>query len=250
MGNKSHLSPGKIPFFSVIVPLYNKKPYLNRSLGSILRQSFRDFELLVIDDGSTDGSAEAAAGFKDKRIRLVSQKNTGVSTARNHGVALARGKFVAFLDADDEWDTDYLSVMKDLIDEFPSVGLYATNYRVHDGKRTLENPVRLPAGWRGCLDSFYRLIKGERLPFHTSSVCLPLGVARQTPFPPGIKAGEDIYVWFHSALNRPIAYLNRPHTVWYLETSESSHGFYFGPRYHLDWQAVGRRVEKNGPLPP
>ncbi len=94
---------------SVIVPVYNKERYLARTLASIVAQSLQDFEVIIVDDGSTDGSADIAASHPDRRFRLMSQRNAGPGAARNAGIAAASGEFVAFLDADDEWSPDYLS---------------------------------------------------------------------------------------------------------------------------------------------
>jgi glycosyltransferase involved in cell wall biosynthesis len=97
-----------MPEISVIVPLYNKAPYIDRCLDAILGQSLRDFELIVVDDGSTDGGEKAVERRRDSRIRLVSQTNAGPGAARNHGARLTESKLLAFLDADDAWHPDYL----------------------------------------------------------------------------------------------------------------------------------------------
>jgi glycosyltransferase involved in cell wall biosynthesis len=97
-----------MPDISVIVPLYNKASYVDRCLDSILGQSHADFELIVVNDGSTDGSERAAGRRRDPRMRLVSQPNAGPGEARNHGARLAEGALLAFLDGDDAWHPDYL----------------------------------------------------------------------------------------------------------------------------------------------
>jgi glycosyltransferase involved in cell wall biosynthesis len=88
---------------SIIIPLYNKAPYVRRALESIAAQSLSDFEVIVIDDGSTDDGAAIVAGYSDARYRLIHQANAGPGAARNTGIAQSRGEFIAFLDADDEW---------------------------------------------------------------------------------------------------------------------------------------------------
>lgn len=94
--------PERSPHVSIIIPLYNKAPYIKRALDSVISQTIQDFEVIVVNDGSTDGGEHIVEGYSDARIHLVHQKNKGVSAARNRGVSLAKSNMVAFLDADDE----------------------------------------------------------------------------------------------------------------------------------------------------
>jgi glycosyltransferase involved in cell wall biosynthesis len=105
------------PRISVIVPLYNKAAWIERCLESILRQSFGDFEVIVVDDGSTDGSEIIVGRCPDPRIRLIRQSNAGPGAARNRGVSEARAEIVAMLDADDAWSPDYLSESLRILDQ-------------------------------------------------------------------------------------------------------------------------------------
>jgi glycosyltransferase involved in cell wall biosynthesis len=118
------------PFFSVIVPLYNKELYIKRTLASILNQSFLDFEVLVIDDGSTDNSASIVIGENDARIKYKKKLNGGESSSRNYGIRVAVGTYVTFLDADDEWDSDHLATIKNFIDKNGEPDVVCTNYRI------------------------------------------------------------------------------------------------------------------------
>ena len=245
---KKTLAPKKAPFFSVIVPLYNKGPYVRRTLESILGQTFRDFEVVVVDDGSTDDGGKVLSSIKDRRIRVITQPNAGVSAARNRGVAAARGAFMAFLDADDEWEAGFLEALHGLIRDFPGAGLYSTNFSSRDGERIWENQVQPPPGWRGRLGNFFRMAKGDQIPIHTGSVCLPADLARQIPFPAGIKGGEDLYVWFQACLKHDMAYLNQPLSIWNQQTEENAHRHYFGPQYHLDWLALEDRLRREKAL--
>ena len=113
---------------SVVIPLYNKEKSIAHTLKCVLNQTYRDFEVVVVDDGSKDNSAAVVEQFEDKRIRLVRQKNGGVSAARNRGIAEARGEYVAFLDADDVWKQNHLESITNLIHQFPKSKAWATCY--------------------------------------------------------------------------------------------------------------------------
>lgn len=114
------------PFFSVIIPTYNRAAFIGQAIASVLRQSCRDFEVIVIDDGSTDATGEALREYQND-IRYIHQHNSGVSTARNAGICVAKGQWIAFLDSDDEWLPDYLACQQDGITRFPQVKTHTTN---------------------------------------------------------------------------------------------------------------------------
>jgi Glycosyltransferases involved in cell wall biogenesis len=95
---------------SVVIPLYNKENCIRKTLDSVLAQNYQDFEVVVVDDGSKDGSARIVASMNDPRIKLITQNNGGPSSARNRGIKEAKGDFVAFIDADDIWTSDHLSL--------------------------------------------------------------------------------------------------------------------------------------------
>ena len=138
--------------FSVIIPLYNKEPYVGKALQSVLDQSFIDYELIVVDDGSTDESARVAGEVLSKAAvdcQLIRQENAGVSAARNNGVARSKGDYLCFLDADDWWDPSFLAEMSALIDEYPDAGIYGTGYIiVNETKRkTRVAPLGLEPGF-------------------------------------------------------------------------------------------------------
>jgi GT2 family glycosyltransferase len=97
------------PIVSVVVPLYNKEPYIARALDSILAQTLASIEVIVVDDGSTDGGARVVSACRDARVRLIRQANSGPGAARNRGVREARADLIAWLDADDSWEPEYLA---------------------------------------------------------------------------------------------------------------------------------------------
>ncbi|MEE8059328.1 MAG: glycosyltransferase [Pseudomonadales bacterium] len=111
------------PTVSVVVPLYNTQRYIAECIDSVLAQSFADFELIVVNDGSTDGSTKIVQSYADKRMRLVNQENRGLAGARNTGTREARGTYIAFLDADDYWHPDKLALHVSHLDDSPNVGV-------------------------------------------------------------------------------------------------------------------------------
>jgi hypothetical protein len=124
---------------SVIVPLYNKAPTIQRTLDSVLGQTFADFELIVVDDGSTDGGGGIVASCPDPRVRLVGQANAGPGAARNRGLAEARGALVAFLDADDEWLPEFLEKSVALLEKNSQAAAVASGYYLHPQGRPTQS---------------------------------------------------------------------------------------------------------------
>lgn len=123
-------SVGGTPFFSIIIPLYNKQYTIANTIRNILTQSFTDYEIIVVDDGSTDNSVDEVLKINDFRIRLLEKKNGGPSSARNYGLDNARGKYGYFIDADDELLTDSLQLMYEVVSSHPTFFVFSFNYYV------------------------------------------------------------------------------------------------------------------------
>ena len=138
--------------YSVIVPLYNKERYIERTLKSIFAQSFDDYELIVVDDGSTDQSysiAQKLMGTGVSNRSLVHQENSGVAAARNKGAALAKGDFICFLDSDDWWEPNFLKEIDTLTIHCPDAGLYGSSfYIVKNGIRRISPRRKWSAVWK------------------------------------------------------------------------------------------------------
>jgi glycosyltransferase involved in cell wall biosynthesis len=115
-----------MPTVSVIIPTYNRGYIVTRAIKSILSQSFADFEIIIVDDGSTDNTREVAESFKDSRIKYTYKTNGGVSSARNVGMAQAQSEYVAFLDSDDTWPPDFLKIMVARLDKDKDFGIAYT----------------------------------------------------------------------------------------------------------------------------
>jgi glycosyltransferase involved in cell wall biosynthesis len=197
---------------SVIIPLYNKAGSIAQALDSVLTQEYQDFEVVVVDDGSTDGGASVVENYGDARIRLVRQANAGVSAARNKGIGEARGENVAFLDADDVWMPGFLSEIAALQREFPLCRAQATNYVFNsNGVKSPTILRKIPfSGERGGLANYFEVASCSHPPVWTSAVCIERTLLQEFGgFPVGIKSGEDLLTWARVAVRTDWAYSMR-----------------------------------------
>ena len=137
------------PFFSIIIPAYNLENYIAAALQSVLVQTFQDFEIIIVDDGSTDETVSIIQSFHDPRIRLVSQVNGGVSRARNAGMKKAVGAYIAFLDGDDYWYPEHLELAADFFNRHPEILAYANRYMRDELEAIPPRPPSYPESIQG-----------------------------------------------------------------------------------------------------
>lgn len=201
--------------FSIIVPLYNKAPYVCKALESIMSQTFTDWECIIVDDGSTDNSAAICEEFLSSytihhtpyTIRLLKHPNSGVAIARNNGVAASKGEYVCFLDADDWWKPNFLEEMDKLIREYPDAGLYATNYVYYKAGKT-HVALSFDRGYINYAESY---LHSAAMPVWTGAACMPRTVFDEMGgFPIGIKLGEDYLLWAKTAIKYKVAFCEKP----------------------------------------
>lgn len=198
---------------TVVIPLYNKENTIVTALESVLAQTYQDFEVVVVDDGSTDNGAAVVEGYTDPRIRIIRQENAGVSAARNCGIEAARGEYVAFLDADDEWLPEFLEEIVTLQNEFPTSRAQATNYTINS--RGVKSPNilrRIPfQGMHGVLFNYFEVASYSHPPVWTSALCIERKFLQEIGgFPLGITSGEDLLTWARIAVHTHWAYSLRP----------------------------------------
>ncbi len=202
--------------FSIIIPLYNKAPYVAKALHSIYNQTYKEFEVIVVNDGSKDNSAQEVETFVKKNniqnLQLINQKNQGVSTARNNGVKFAKYSYICFLDADDWWEKTFLEEMKGLIKEFPQAGIYGTSYFKVKNKRNIPANIGVEEGFeKGIINYCKVYAKTLWMPLWTGAVVIPKKVYDEMGgFKPKLKLGEDFDLWVRIALKYPVAFLNKP----------------------------------------
>jgi glycosyltransferase involved in cell wall biosynthesis len=195
---------------TVVIPLYNKKDCILRSLDSVLKQQVLPDEIIVVNDGSTDGSEKKVENLNHPLITLVHQKNKGVSAARNKGIEVAKGEWIAFLDADDLWNSTYLEEVESLSNEYPNCSILGTAYELEDykGVRSSIKLNKLPFKHkRGILSNYFEVASCSNPPLWSSAV-----VIRKTSlinigcFPVGITSGEDLLTWARLSVLNKIAY--------------------------------------------
>jgi hypothetical protein len=202
-----------MPSVTVVIPLYNKETYVRRAVDSVLAQTFTDFEVIVVNDGSTDNGPALVRQYNDPRVRLIDQENRGVSAARNRGIAEAGGELIAFLDADDEWRPAYLEVVCHLREKYPEAGMYATAYLIRDacGNQRGAGIRGVPSAedWEGVVANYFRAARLGEPPVTSSSACIPRHVFLDIGgFPEGVTYGEDLDTWTRIAGKYPVAISN------------------------------------------
>ena len=188
---------------SVVIPLYNKEQQIAKTLQTVLDQTYQNFEIVIVNDGSTDSSVEEVLRINDSRIRLINQKNGGVSAARNRGIEEAKGEYIAFLDADDIWAKDHLATFDSLIKCFPNSKARATSYNLLQKgmyKDIILNNIPFE-GIEGELHNYFEVASTSNPPVCSSAVCVDKEVLKQIGgFPVGITSGEDLITWTRIAL--------------------------------------------------
>jgi len=199
------------PFFSVVIPLYNKENYIADTLKSVLSQCYEHFEIVLINDGSTDNSLSIAESvlqdFDAKTV--VSQTNQGLSATRNRGIELSKGDIIAFLDADDIWHTDYLETVVNLSKRFPSIDVYGTYYSEYYSEKTrLEPKLTLDTTLKSkhfIIDDFFSANLGQPIINPSTLACKRL-VLQDLSFNENVDYAEDIDFYINCFTKHKIAY--------------------------------------------
>lgn len=192
---------------SVVIPIFNKRDTVEKSVRSALSQTFRDIEVIAVDDGSTDGSADILASIHDGRLRIVSTLNGGVSRARNTGIELAKSDLVCLLDADDSWSENFVERMHLLANRCPDAGLLCGRYQIEDekGMRRIGS-YSLAANHFGYVQNFFRTYRESNSLLCSSSVAVRkeviLGIGG---FPTKASVGEDVFTWLEIAKCHAVA---------------------------------------------
>ena len=211
---------------SVIIPLYNKASEIAITLHTVLAQSLQPREIIVVDDGSTDGSAEIVESIGSPLVRLIRQENRGVSAARNRAMREATGEWVALLDGDDMWGAEYLATVAEMIERWPKCGAYGTAFMIDDGNNCV--PARC-CEKMGVVDFFAESMTCYVLiPSATTlrrDLALELG-----GFPEGMRMGEDQFLWTKIARVADVCFMPKPQVI-YSRTATNRSAVIYRPEH-------------------
>ncbi len=202
--------------FSVIIPLYNKEHFVARCINSVLAQTRQNFEIIVVDDGSTDRGPEVVRAMNDSRIRFVQQENGGASSARNRGAMEASFDLLAFIDADDEYLPRHLEAVEDLVVRYPQAGAYGTAcwfLKANGSVRYVANRRALNGRYEGMVTNFF---DGGEILWCCSGVVRKDVFNQVGGFDLQLRNGQDQDLWFRIAAVSSFAYTNDPQVIWHL----------------------------------
>ena len=194
---------------SVVIPLFNKAAYVMRAVDSVLAQTVRDLEAIVVDDGSTDGGGELVAACSDQRVRLIVQANAGEGPARQRGIEEARAEYLSFLDPDDEWLPGFLEWGLRLVEDFPQSGAAALGMEwIRSGGPSppVTSSPSAPRPYRGILPDYFEASFDSPLLTSSSSIVPRRVIDELKPRVSRSRLGADQYLWCQIALKYPVAY--------------------------------------------
>jgi len=221
------------PVVSIVIPLYNKGTYIERTLNSVLAQTIQDFEVIVVDDGSTDNGANVVSEYHNTKIRLIRQNNQGESAARNRGVAEAHSELIAFIDADDEWRPQFLETIIRLQKKNPLAGIYCTAYDMMRPNGIITRAVIVtvpPPPWEGVLSRYFLSAALGGPTVSSSSCAITKKIFDEfNGFLVNCRYGPDTDLWGRIALKYPVMF-----------------SWYIGAIYHED--ASNRVCNENFPI--
>jgi len=238
-----------MPFFSVIIPLYNKEAHILDTLKSVYDQSFTDYEIIIVNDGSTDNSWEKIKDFENSKLKIFNNENQGVSQARNFAMKQAKGDYLAFLDADDFWKNSHLQDLFDLTQNYPNCGLYCTNYIFDYGNNFRISPKfpNLPAdhNWSGIVSDFFLASLKFRIAT-TISVAIPKEVIRTIGlFDTNFTSGQDTDYWTRIALQYPVSFVKKRSAIINVSADNRISNTHASKRRFMTFEKFSEEEKKN-----
>jgi len=210
--------------FSVVIPLYNKEKDIVNTINSVLNQSYKADEIIVVDDGSTDNSVEVIKNNFGDKVILISQKNRGETSARNRGIVEVKNEYIALIDADDLWEEDFLLEIKSLTKKYPSAIFYSTASKSLDEHGvSIKNQLNFDEEFQGLIEDFSKVFSKNYGLLNSSSVCIRKSIFdKGMIFPKGEKRGGDLCYWLTLSLHGRLAFSGKPFSIYKLDASNRS----------------------------
>lgn len=211
-------------FFSVVIPVYNKSEYIGTTIKSVLNQEFDDFELVIVNDGSTDNSIEQIHQFKDDRIKIIHQKNQGAAAARNKGIKFSNSNLIVFLDADDVWLPNHLKELKKLYIDFPDCGMYCNRYKIQiSNHKSIGNnfSYSVENDFRGIVPDFFEASLINRIASSSSLMVPKKTLDKHGIFDTNITSGQDLDLWIRIAAYEHVALSDKTTAIYRFEVPNS-----------------------------
>lgn len=202
---------------SIVIPLYNCELYIRRCIDSILKQTYTDFEIIIVDDGSSDNGPSIISEMNNPSIRLIRQNNQGVSCARNRGIEEAKYDIIAFIDADDMWTETHLEDIMHLYSKYPDCGVFGTSYTIQSNGRTIYPSITKIdfSEEDGIMRNYYEVASGKDFPFNSSSYAVKKDIIKSIGgYPIGIPSGEDILTMARLNAVSDIAYTKKASAIY------------------------------------
>ncbi len=195
-----------MPFFSIVIPVFNKEKFIANTIKSVLQQRFVDYELIIVNDGSTDQSESKILSFDDKRIKYFSKNNEGASIARNFGIEQAKSNFITFLDADDYWYPDFLEEMYASIHEFPEQSVFSGAIEIENRKNIIPAVYSIPKQKPRMVVNYFEGSDMESVLCTSCAVFHKNVFEKVGQFDPVLRSGQDTDLWIRIGLHFPIVF--------------------------------------------
>lgn len=226
--------------FSIVIPVHNKEKYIERTLNSVLNQTYPHFELILVNDGSVDNSGIICDKYamNDTRIKVIHQKNGGVSNARNTGIKEASNNLIGFIDADDWWDLEFLEQMNVMIEKHSGVDIYSSKFATIQRGEIISGEIYFPVDNRFIIfDLIERCAEKGRFPINASSVIIrKKSIEKAGYFDERISMYEDYDLFVRIALTSKVAYLNtKPLAFYNLDVPAESKARGIVPKIEKHW---------------
>ncbi len=197
------------PFFSIVISVFNKEQYIKNTVESVLNQTYKNFEIIIVDDGSTDNSVNVIKSINNKRIKLIITKNRGASNARNTGINSATSDFIALLDGDDTWESSYLQYMYDAISKFPEIKIFTAALAQKYQNKIVPVTYSFKQLELYNIHNYFKSSQKFSL-IHSSSIVFHKSILKRTGlFDTSIVSGQDTDLWIRFGLYFDLVFINK-----------------------------------------